>query len=219
MPHTKRSPSTWKILRNRVIAGLFVVLPFFITFFVIKWLYDTFVAVLIGPISNWLISTWFPESSEQQTIKETFVEIAGTTYRLTPEGVANTANDPTSWMISFVAALAAFAMVIGVLFIAGMFFRSRLHKTVDWVLSTVPGVNTVYNAVSNVIDAISRTQGGTENFKRVVLIQFPHPGMKVPAFVTSDCKDLNTGRDILTVYVPTTPIPTSGYMILVSTLR
>ena len=39
--------------------------------------------------------------------------------------------------------------------------------------------------------------------------------MKVPAFVTSECRDLNNGRTILCVYVPTTPVPTSGYMILV----
>ena len=39
--------------------------------------------------------------------------------------------------------------------------------------------------------------------------------MRVPAFVTSSCKDIHTGKTILCVYVPTTPVPTSGYMLLV----
>jgi uncharacterized membrane protein len=39
--------------------------------------------------------------------------------------------------------------------------------------------------------------------------------MRVPAFVTSSCRDAKTQRTILCVYVPTTPIPTSGYMLLV----
>ena len=39
--------------------------------------------------------------------------------------------------------------------------------------------------------------------------------MKVPAFVTSECQEESTGETILCVYVPTTPVPTSGYMLMV----
>ena len=183
-------PSTLRIIRNRLIAGLFVVLPFVITWIVVRWLYDTIVSVIIGPIANWLLQVYFPEAIAE-------------------------GKEPSSWVISFLASLAAFGLVLGVLFIAGMFFRSRTHRLVDWFFSTVPGVNTVYNAVRNVFDAISQTQGNEEKFKRVVLIQFPHAGMKAPAFVTSECVDINTHRKILCVYVPTTPVPTSGYMLLV----
>ena len=182
--------STLRIIRNRLIAGLFVLLPIFITWIVIKWLYDSLVTVLIGPIANWLLKIYYPVA------------------------IANN-ETPTNWVISVVASLAAFGLVLGVLFVAGMFFRSRIHRWVDWFFSTVPGVNTIYNAVSNVFDAISHTQGTEQKFERVVLIEFPHPGMKAPAFVTSECTDINTGRKILCVYVPTTPVPTSGYMLLV----
>ncbi len=146
-------PSTLRIIRNRLIAGLFVVLPFVITWIVVRWLYDTIVSVIIGPIANWLLQVYFPEAIAE-------------------------GKEPSSWVISFLASLAAFGLVLGVLFIAGMFFRSRTHRLVDWFFSTVPGVNTVYNAVRNVFDAISQTQGNEEKFKRVVLIQFPHAGMK-----------------------------------------
>jgi uncharacterized membrane protein len=57
--------------------------------------------------------------------------------------------------------------------------------------------------------------GEFSRFKRVVLVAFPHPGMRSPGFVTASCRDEATGRTILCVYVPTTPIPTSGYMLMV----
>jgi uncharacterized membrane protein len=56
---------------------------------------------------------------------------------------------------------------------------------------------------------------GQQQPRRVVLVAFPHPGMKVPAFVTGSCRDLDTQKVLLCVYVPTTPVPTSGYFMLV----
>lgn len=187
----KTSPSLLRVLRNRVIAGLFVVLPLFITYFVIKWLYDVLSDLLIGPISHWLYeswktSEWFPNSERLQYVIE-----------------------------NIAAPSTALAMGVGLLFIAGMFFNSRIHRLVDWFLHSVPGVNLVYSVVSNVFEAVQRSQFGTDEFKRVVLVEFPHPGMKVPAFVTSETKDETTGEAILCVYVPTTPLPTSGYMLMV----
>lgn len=176
-------PGSLRLIRNRVIAGLFVVLPLFVTWLVVKWLYDTLVSVLIGPIRDKLLEIWQVEGG--------------------------------NWVISGLALLGAIGLVICVLFIAGMFFRSRLHRAMDWVLSTVPGVNAIYKAVSNVVDALSHSQQDMSRFKRVVLIEFPHPGIKVPAFVTSECRDTVSQRKILCVYVPTTPIPTSGYMLMI----
>ena len=207
-------PSTWKLLRNRTIAGMFVVLPVFVTWVILKWLYDTVDSILIGPIRDWLLQIWYPaafDGNENHQQAKRILEAAG----ITDVSVTQTDGDPSNWVINLLASLAAFALVLGVLFIAGMFFRSRVHRLVDWLFSTVPGVNTIYKAVSNVVEAISRSSTTMDNFKRVVLVQFPHPGMKVPGFVTSECKDEHTGRDILCIYVPTTPVPSSGYMLLV----
>ena len=157
----------------------------------IKWLYDTFIAVLIGPIRDFLLRLWYPD--------------------------AETLEPATwlSWSIYSTASLAAFVLVLSLLFIAGMFFQSRLHRLLDWLLSSVPGVKTIYTAVKNVVESFRTTTQGNDKFKRVVLVKFPHSGMKAPAFVTSEIKDTNNNRKILCVYVPTTPLPTSGYMLLV----
>ncbi len=175
----------FRTIRNRIIAGLFVVLPLFITYAVIKWLYDTLYVMALGPISNYLKFYWSSEEKEP------------------------------SWLLDAFFSLAALVLVLAILFVAGMFFRSRLHRTVDWILLNVPGVNTVYSAVNNVFSAISASREDRGKFKRVVLVEFPHPGMKAPAFVTGESVDIETGRTILCVYVPTTPVPTSGYMLMV----
>ncbi len=191
MSKSKSQPSSWLTIRNRVIAGLVIVLPLFLTWVIIKWLYDTFISVFIGPIRDFLLGVWYPEA---ETLEPT-------TW--------------VGWIISGIASLAAIALVLGLLFIAGMFFQSRIHRFVDWFFSNVPGVNTIYTAVRNVVSAFQTSTEGVEKFKRVVLVKFPHPGMKAPAFVTSEIKDSASQKTILSVYVPTTPIPTSGYMLLV----
>ena len=183
-PTSSANIGIFKLIRNRVIQGLFVVLPLFITYFVLKWLYDTLFSVVLHPISFMLRKIWQLEADK-------------------------------SWWVETLLSGAALGLVLGVLFIAGMFFRSRLHRFLDWFLYQVPGVSNVYSAVSKVFNAISTSSDEKGKFKRVVLVQFPHPGMKAPAFVTGECKDLNSGKTILCVYVPTTPVPTSGYMLMV----
>ncbi|MBP87782.1 MAG: hypothetical protein CMJ64_13845 [Planctomycetaceae bacterium] len=113
----------------------------------------------------------------------------------------------------FLAPAIAMVIVLCGLWVLGIFFHSRVHRILDWILLHVPVVTTIYAAVRKVVAAIGPKQESPK-FKRVVLVPFPHPGMKVPAFVTASCKDVETGKTILCVYVPTTPIPTSGYMLM-----
>ena len=174
----------WRRLRNRLITGLFVLLPIYVTYVIVKWLYETLYDYAIGPIAAFI---------REYTFKDAAI--------------------PGYFLYGLSVVLAMF-VVLSILMIAGIFAKSRLLRATEWMLKKVPGVNTIYRVVSNVFSAISK-QTETPDFKRVVLIEFPHPGVKAPAFVTSECTDKKSGRTILCVYVPTTPIPTSGYMLLV----
>ena len=178
------------VLRNRVFSGLFLALPILITFFVIQWLYDLLAQRLILPIASQVALWWETNQSGDQ------------------EGVS-------LWITQVLAPLIAVFIILSILFLLGMFFKSRVHRLIDWFFLQVPFVNTIYKSVKQVIDAFQHSSTGTKRFQRVVLISFPHPGAKVPAFVTSSCRDRATGQSILCVYVPTTPIPTSGYMLLI----
>lgn len=117
------------------------------------------------------------------------------------------------FFVNFLAPAIAMLIVLCGLWVLGIFFHSRVHRVVDWILLHVPIVTTIYAAVRKVVAAVGPKQEKPK-FKRVVLVPFPHPGMKVPAFVTASSRDVETGRTILCVYVPTTPIPTSGYMLM-----
>ena len=180
-------PSLIRLFRNRFIAGLFVILPIYITYALLKWLYDLLYSNALQPITYGLRKLW---------------------------GLGEAETDLNIYL-ALLLSIIALLLVVTVIYIAGMFFRSRLHQFVNWVLLNVPGVKTIYSVVNKVFDAISNSQQDVNQFKRVVLVPFPHPGMKAPAFVTSECTDISTGETILCVYVPTTPVPTSGYMLLI----
>jgi uncharacterized membrane protein len=194
----------FRLFRDRIIPGLLVVLPFFITYAVVRWLYDVLYNYAIGPIA-WVLSEYSLGGKDSST--------APATDQVPVVGTANEWSS-NSFAIDVFSSIMAFVIVLAVLYVAGMFARTRFHRMIDWILMPVPGVSIIYRVVSKVFDAISTSQD-TGNFKRVVLVEFPHPGMKVPAFVTSECTDEGTGKTILCVYVPTTPVPSSGYMLLV----
>ena len=84
-------------------------------------------------------------------------------------------------------------------------------------IERVPFLRTVYNAIKQLTDAIF-ARGGKSNFTRVVLIQYPREGLYSLAFVTSDTvKEITraVNREMINVFVPTTPNPTSGFFIAV----
>jgi uncharacterized membrane protein len=119
-----------------------------------------------------------------------------------------------AWFVNYAAPILGLVGVVLLLYFLGAFARSRLAVLFDRLLLRVPVVKVIHNAVSRLFQAL-KGEGELTRFKRVVLIRFPHPGMRVPAFVTSSCRDKTTQKTILCVYVPTTPVPTSGYVLLI----
>jgi uncharacterized membrane protein len=112
------------------------------------------------------------------------------------------------WWDRFAAPLIGILFVLLVLYALGLVARSRLHVAVDWVLYRMPLVTTIYRAVTNVFQSLDR-------LKRVVLVDFPHPGMRALAFVTNTLRDSDTGRNILSVWVLTGVLPPAGFTLFV----
>jgi uncharacterized membrane protein len=177
----------WLGIRDRILGGLLLVTPILITLWVILWLYSVLDRQVIDPLARLVL--W---------------KVRG--YR--PD-----AELPV-WFETYAAPLIAVATLLLLLYCLGFFARSRLRGLVDWVFLRVPLVSGVYNGVRQVIHTLDQQRGQIRP-QRVVLVAFPHPGMRVPAFVTRTCRDVETRRVILCVYVPTTPVPTSGYFLLV----
>lgn len=102
--------------------------------------------------------------------------------------------------------------------LAANYFGAWLFKVGDWVLSRIPLFNIVYNSVKQVSDTLLSSSGTA--FTRSVLVPYPHPGVWALGFVTGTppknlLDNLDDQGPLVSVYVPTSPSPASGYVIMV----
>lgn len=111
-------------------------------------------------------------------------------------------------------------LTILILFVTGLLtanlFGRRLVAFGESLLERIPLVRTVYSAVKNFAEIVLRPDG--QSFKKVLLIQYPRKGVWSLAFQTSTDIgeiDAKTEKKLVCVFVPTTPNPTSGFIILV----
>jgi uncharacterized membrane protein len=123
--------------------------------------------------------------------------------------------DPPTWGLALFSALATASMLLVVGALVGNFVGRQLLAWLDEVMLHVPVVKTIYGATRQLMGAIQSGQGGS--FNEVVLVEWPHPGSYTLAFVASrDCSwAVPGGQTMIAVYVPTSPNPTSGYVVMV----
>ena len=111
-------------------------------------------------------------------------------------------------------------LALTVLVITGMlvanFLGRRLVVNFETLLARIPIVRTVYGAVKSFSELVF--SDSNTSFKKVLLIEYPRVGLYSLCFQTSENPpepESRTGEKIVTVFVPTTPNPTSGVMIFV----
>ena len=96
------------------------------------------------------------------------------------------------------------------------FFGRRLIAVWERMLSGIPLVRSVYSGAKQLAETMFSDTG--QSFRKVVLVEFPRPGLWTIAFLTGTDQgeaQHRTGRDVINVYVPTTPNPTGGYFVMV----
>lgn len=107
-----------------------------------------------------------------------------------------------------------------IVFITGMvvanFMGRKLVSGWELLLSRIPFVRTIHSAVKQVMETLFSPNG--QSFRKVLLIEYPRKGVWTLAFQTGEpqgeIRD-KAGCDVVTVFVPTTPNPTSGFVIIV----
>jgi uncharacterized membrane protein len=115
-------------------------------------------------------------------------------------------NELFQWLVAIVMAL-LLLHTIGA--IASGMVGPRLIAGIEGLIARIPVVETVYSASKKLIGVLQQKPDGAA---RVVLIEFPHPGMRAIGLVMRVFTDAVTGQELAAVYVPTTPNPTSGYL-------
>lgn len=112
-------------------------------------------------------------------------------------------------------------MIVLVLFlVTGLmvtnFIGQRLMEWGEALLQKIPLVRVIYHTTKQIIQALLMTNG--QSFRQVVMIQYPKADSWTMAFVTGriPCpQSMTSSQELLTVYVPTTPNPTSGFFLMV----
>ena len=112
-------------------------------------------------------------------------------------------------------------LTLMIIFVTGLvatnIFGQQLILLWESFLARVPFVKSIYSSVKQVSDTLFSNSGNA--FRKAVLVQYPHQGSWTIAFITGvpggDVVNHLTG-DYISVYVPTTPNPTSGFFLMMS---
>lgn len=174
--------------RANFLAGLAIILPAFISIAVLIWLFGT-----VANITDTLLF-FMPRSI---------------THR-------DGGNGPMYWYWSAAAFALAVALICAIGLVARYYVGKRVIALMDSTLLRIPLLNKVYSMVKQVNDAFS--SGTKTAFRTVVLVEFPRKGLYSIGFITSEQQgalQLKTNKRMACVFVPTTPNPTSGFLVLV----
>ena len=111
-------------------------------------------------------------------------------------------------------------LVVILVFVVGLLTRNfigrKIVKLGENIVDRIPLVRILYTGVKQLLEPLFLQK--TNAFKRVALIEYPRRGVHVIGFVTGESKgevQSKTSKDMMNVFVPTTPNPTSGFYILI----
>ena len=120
------------------------------------------------------------------------------------------------WYWSLVALASAVLLISALGRLTRYYFGRRVLELLDEFLLSVPLLNKIYGTAKQVNEAFTSNQKGS--FQQVVLVEFPRAGQWSVGFITSGQQEQLqpvAGGKFLSVFIPTTPNPTSGFLVLV----
>jgi uncharacterized membrane protein len=125
----------------------------------------------------------------------------------------------TNDIVASVAVVILSLFIIGgVVYAAGLISTVYLVKRMialgEAIIHRIPVVNFFYGVLKQIMDTVAVQQEAKSKSQRVVLIQYPKEGIYVVGFVTGETVVASNGTRYANVFVPTTPNPTSGFLLL-----
>jgi uncharacterized membrane protein len=179
--------SSW---RASFFAGLAVTLPALLTLAAVIWIFGT-----ISTFTDTLLF-FLPKILKPDKVFE------------------NGQSGPMLWYWSLLALVLAMALISGVGLLARYYIGKRIIEWLDAGMMHIPVLNKFYGAIKQVNDSFS---GSKNSFKTVVLVEFPREGAYSVGFLTSEDDSeasRKIGQKLVSVFIPTTPNPTSGFLVL-----
>jgi uncharacterized membrane protein len=184
---SNRSIIRWRI---NFFAGLAVVMPVVISLAIVRWLFGT-----VSGITDTLLWLFFlPRHWTHQ----------------------NDGQGLVHWYWSLVALLVAVLMISIIGRLARHYIGKKLIQLVDLIMFRVPLLNKIYGTIKQVNEAFSSNK--RSSFRQVVLVEFPRAGQYSVGFVTGEQNQevqAKTKEHVISIFIPTTPNPTTGFLVLV----
>ena len=125
-------------------------------------------------------------------------------------------SDQLGFTIPGIGILLALLVLLGTGLIAANYFGKRFVGFWESFLERIPLVRNIYSAVKRFVEII--LSDSTQSFSRVLLIEYPRKGLYSLSFQTSQNLgeiQEKTGEEVVCVFIPTTPNPTSGLILMV----
>ena len=119
------------------------------------------------------------------------------------------------YLINAVSTLIVVALITALGYLSNYFFGRWLLSRAELLILRVPIVGMVYRTTKQIVDTFHGQKKAA--FQKVVMIEFPRPGLYSVGFVTSTAEGeigRHAGEGYVNVFIPTTPLPTNGFFVI-----
>ena len=138
--------------------------------------------------------------------------IIGISSKIIPENI-----NPNSYLPYAIPGIEILISVIFITIVGGLslsFLGKRILKIIDDLFKRIPFLRTIYSAILQMTETFSNKENDK---KSVVLVEYPRKGVWAVGFATKENKGemaKKTNKELINVFVPTTPNPTSGFLLM-----
>lgn len=191
-------PALRALLKTRIVAGLLTVIPIWVTWKVVQFVFDLM------------------RSATQPVVERVAQGFIREKQKILPASIdqyIQTVQGYVGWIVPLLAVLLTLFLLYLLGLLTANVVGSRMLAAIEAGLSRLPLVKTIYHSTKQIVTTLAG--GQSLHFQRVVMVEFPHPGMKCIGFLTAVMEDADTGRKMASVFIATTPNPTTGYMQIV----
>jgi uncharacterized membrane protein len=180
-------------MKKHFITGLVILLPLVVTIAVVIFLVNFLTQPFIGMVS--------PILAKLHIINRGFLF-------LKPEQLMQ-------YSAKLIILILLFLFTVGLGMITRWFLINALFRIGDRILQRIPIVNTVYKTTQDIIRTLLASD--KKSFQQVVMVPFPRPDVFVLGLISRESPKLCSeaaGQDLVSVLVPTTPNPTTGFLLM-----
>lgn len=198
---SRMSATVRAVMRARITAGLVVVLPLWVTFLLVKFIFELMRDMSMWAVHAYLASDWGSPLLERMGVSSQQVAAQG--IHVLPTGF--------QWVIAIFSVFFTvfFLYVVGVM--TANIVGRRVVKWMERLLDRLPIVKTIYGASKQILETFAGESA--HSFQRVALVPYPSKECRSIGFITGFSKDAHTGEELCTVFVATTPT-TTGYVFI-----